>query len=369
MEKKNCIFYLPYPLSKTGNRARQLRPRKMLMAFRELGYSVFLIQGYSDKRKKRIKMLKGLIASGTTFDFMYGECNTEPLQLSDPDHLPRHFGMDFRFFRYLKVQGIPMGIFYGDVYWKFPVYRESLSFWKYQTALFFYRSELKKYAALLNRLFIPDKGMGKYLDMDGQILCPLPPGGDPAGDPVHKDYSARDFKEEPLEIFYVGGIQSFYRIEKLLEAIFDLETVRLTLCVREDEWENKKESFEPLLTDRISIVHKNDDELDEFYRKADLGSLIFEPDEYRNMAQPVKAYEYLCHGLPVLASSGTAIGEFVEKTGYGWTVDCETGVIREMLRSITEHPEWLEEKREKAYRAIPDNLWTARARKAAEELK
>ena len=60
MEKKSCIFYLPYPLEKTGNRARQLRPRKMLMAFRDLGYRVFLIQGYSEKRKVRIRLLKEL---------------------------------------------------------------------------------------------------------------------------------------------------------------------------------------------------------------------------------------------------------------------------------------------------------------------
>ena len=370
MAKKNCIFYLPYPLSKTGNRARQLRPRKMLMAFRELGYSIFLVQGYSSKRKKRIELLKDCIESGVAFDFMYGECSTEPLQLSDPDHLPSYPGMDFRFFRYLKEHDIPMGIFYCDVYWKFPVYRESVSFFKRQAALYYYRSELKKYAKLLDRLFIPDMMMGKYLEAPGieAILSPLPPGGDPMGVNEVKEYKNRDFKENPLEIFYVGGIMNHYRIEKLLAAIADIPEVRFTLCTREDEWEKQKGLMEPYVTERVTIIHKNEDELAPYYQKADLGALLFEPEEYWSLAQPVKAYEYLCRALPVLATRNTAIGDFVEKTGYGWTMENEEEVIRTWIKAILQNPEWLEEKRAAAVKAIPDNLWKARAEQAALEL-
>ena len=370
MGKKNCIFYLPYPLSKTGNRARQLRPRKMLMAFREMGYSIFLVQGYSDKRKKRITMLKELIGSGVTFDFMYGECNTEPIRLSDPDHLPKHPLMDFRFFKYLKEQGIPVGLFYGDVFWKFPVYRESLPFWKREIALHYYRSELKSFAGVLDRLFIPDMGMGKYLDAPGidSIISALPPGGDPAELPAEKKYAERDFSEEPMEILYVGGIQNHYRMDKLFAALAGIPEARLTVCTREEEWEQEKERLAPYITDRVEIIHKNADELIPYYKKADIGSLIFEPEEYWEMAQPVKAYEYLSYGLPVLATRGTAVGSFVERTGFGWTLDCEAEVISTWIRAILKHPEWLEEKRKNAEKAIPDNLWLSRAKQAAEEL-
>ena len=38
---KHCIFYLPYELDPSAARARMVRPRKMIQAFRSIGYDVF----------------------------------------------------------------------------------------------------------------------------------------------------------------------------------------------------------------------------------------------------------------------------------------------------------------------------------------
>ncbi len=371
-EKRNCIFYLPYPLEASGNRARLLRPRKLVYAFRELGYRVFLIQGYSEKRRMRIEMLKGLIDSGTKFDFMYAECNTEPLHLSDPSHIPVHPVMDFNFFRYLKKEGIPIGLFYCDIYWKFPTYRELVKGWKRQVSLHFYKSELRSYAKLLTCLFVPDMRMCQYFDSPDleKLAAALPPGGDPvpAEQLERKETGKRDFQKDPLQIFYVGGISEHYRIDELLSAIRDLPEVCLTLCVREGEWDKEKERLEDLMTDRVTVVHKNEDELGPFYQKADIGSLLFYPDEYRGMAQPVKAYEYICHGLPAIASKNTAIGELVEGEGTGWTCEYRAEEIREILTEILRDPGILAEKRRRTIEVIPDHLWITRAGRAAELL-
>ncbi len=369
-DRKSCIFYLPYPLEKTGNRARQLRPRKMLMAFREMGYRVFLIQGYSEKRKARIKLLKSLIGQGVKFDFMYGETSTEPIRLSDPKHLPVHPFMDFAFFRYLKEQGIPVGIFYCDIYWKFPVYKESVSGWRYYAAIHFYRSEMKKFSEALTRLFIPDLRMCRYMECPEAeaIASALPPGADPVTGPEKVQRGRRSFNKHPLEIFYVGGIGAFYRLDELLKAIEPLEQVRLTICCRENEWETEKEKLLPLMTDRVEVVHKNEDELAPYYEKADIGSLMFEADEYRGMARPVKAYEYLGHHLPVLATKGTAIGDFAEETGFGWSLPFDSEAIRKKLEEILAEPKLLTEKRKLAKALAPENLWISRAKQAAEEL-
>ena len=364
-ERKNCIFYLPYPLEKTGNRARQLRPRKMLYAFRELGYSVFLIQGYSAKRKRRIRKLKELIDSGVKFDFLYGETSTEPIELSDPNHLPMHPMMDFAFFRYLNKKEIPVGIFYPDVYWKFPVYKESVSGYRYYAAIAFYKRELKLFRETMTRLYLPDLKMLKYLDTPGieSVVDELPPGADPVT--VKKEPKV---KKDILNMFYVGGISDFYRMDALLLALQDLDRIHLTICCRENEWEKEKDHMEPLMTDRVTVVHKNEDELLPYYDEADLCSLLFEYEEYRGMARPVKAYEYLGHHLPVVATENTAIGDFARDAGFGWSIPYETSAIRNLLTDILEHPERLEEKRKKAEELAPENLWTSRAKKVAEDL-
>ena len=50
-----CIFYLPYELEAHGRSARMLRPRKMIQAFKDIGYEVCVIAGFSTERRKLIK--------------------------------------------------------------------------------------------------------------------------------------------------------------------------------------------------------------------------------------------------------------------------------------------------------------------------
>ena len=51
-----------------------------------------------------------------------------PTLLTEPHHFPTHPLLDFGFFRYVKKQGIPIGLFYSDIFWKFEDYGKDLSF-------------------------------------------------------------------------------------------------------------------------------------------------------------------------------------------------------------------------------------------------
>ena len=68
---KKCIFYLPYKLDKNAASARMLRPRKMIQAFQDIGYDVFVISGVSCERRKLIRTVKHTIRNGEKYDFMY----------------------------------------------------------------------------------------------------------------------------------------------------------------------------------------------------------------------------------------------------------------------------------------------------------
>ena len=99
---KRCIFYLPYELPERGDIPGSLRPRKMIQAFENIGYDVFVICGQCSDRKRLIKKLKFSIKEGDRYEFMYTESSHLPTILTEPHRYPTHPLMDFRFFKYIK---------------------------------------------------------------------------------------------------------------------------------------------------------------------------------------------------------------------------------------------------------------------------
>lgn len=365
-----CIFYLPYKLDQNGEGARMIRPRKMIQAFEDIGYDVFVIDGWSSERRKKISQIKKNIRNGVKYDFMYSESSTAPTLLTDPRHMPTHPFMDFGFFKFARRKGIKIGLFYCDVYWKFDSYGEGLPTWKKQSAIINYKYDLKQYKRTLDAFYVPDLKMCRYLDEPvlTAIAKELPPGADNIRH-EKKESGVRNFSSRPLTVFYVGGINSHYRITELVKAIHGTDDTRLILCCRSVEWEKEKSAFEPYLDDKIEVIHKSSHELEPYYREADICSLLFMNDEYRGMAKPFKAYEYLAHEVPVISTKGTAIGEFVESNGTGWNVEFDAAAIAEVLNTVKENPSVLDTIRENCHRAKEDNLWTERARTVATDMK
>ena len=366
---KHCIFYLPYELDPSAARARMVRPRKMIQAFRSIGYDVFEITGNASERKARIKKCRHQIASGVQFDFMYSEASTMPTLLTEPHHLPTHPFMDFGFFKYVKKQGIPIGLFYPDIYWKFDSYGEHLPAWKRFFALKNYALDIHEYEKYLDRFYIPSLQVCDYLQSSrlSEIAEELPPGADNLViEP--KRYENRDFAKDPLTVFYVGGLGNHYQIGELIAAISQTPNTRLILCCREAEWQVEKPNLENLLSERIEVIHKSGVELEPYYQQADLCSLMFKKDIYMGMAKPVKAYEYLAHEKPVLATKGTGIGEYVEETGIGWTIEYSASAISKQLKEICVSTFALQEKACLCTKEKNNNTWENRAKQAAKGL-
>lgn len=366
---KRCIFYLPYKLDVHGMSARMLRPRKMIQAFQDIGYKVYVITGISSERRRLIQQLKQDIQAGSKYDFMYTESHTEPTLLTDPHHLPTHPFLDFNFFKFVAGNGIKIGLFYCDIYWKFDTYGTELPVWKRMGALASYRYDVKQYKKYLTRLYVADLRICGYLQEPKltQIAEELPPGAD---DLLVKERkrSEYEFMKKTLKIFYVGGIGKQYQIIELVKAVYNIEHCELTICCREPEWKKEKINFAPYMCERIRVVHKKGDELDEYYENADICSLLFKRDIYREIAKPFKAYEYLANEIPVLSTKGTAIGEFVEKEDIGWNILFEADEIARTLKHIIDHPEELQIKGKNCGETKKRNLWKTRALQVVNDL-
>ena len=346
-----------------------VRPAKLIQAFKDIGYEVFEITGFAAERKAQIKACKRTMDEGAKYDFMYAEASTMPMLLTEPHHYPTHPFLDFGFFKYLRKKGIPIGLFYPDIYWKFDNYGEGLPGWKRFFALKNYELDIRKYEKLLDKFYVSTLNVLEYIGSDrlSEIAEELPPGADII-DVKHINYENRDFNKDPLTVFYVGGLGNQYQIAELLTAIHQTPNTHLILCCREAEWEAEKSSFESVISDRIEVIHKFGEELEPYYQQADICSLLFRKGIYINMAQPVKAYEYLAHEKPVIATKGTKMGDFVEETDIGWSVDYSADSISKVLSSIIQEPDVLESVISTCAKVRDNNTWMKRATQIADDL-
>lgn len=363
---RKCIFHIPNALDKNWASASQIRPKKMKEAFESIGYEVDTVWGTARERKQAIKKIERNIRKGVKYDFLYSESSTTPTLLTERHHLPTHPFLDFSFFSFVKKHGIKIGLFYRDMYWKFPIYRESVKGIKYQAAILMYKYDLHKYKQLLTKFYMPTAYCTKYVkrDIAVELVDYLPPACE-----KHKNFISPAKESSRLNLLYIGGLGNQYKIHKVFEAVNEMKTIYLTVCCREAEWKAVQPEYQAFMGNNIKIVHKKGKELEDLYKAADICLSFFETDAYREMAMPFKIFEYLSYGKPIISSSGTAAGLFVKKNGIGWTIDYTKEALVELLSYLCEHPEKIKKRQELCIEKIQENTWEKRAEKVARDLK
>ncbi|WP_282923855.1 glycosyltransferase family 1 protein [Mediterraneibacter massiliensis] len=366
MSKKKCIFHIPNHINLQGHSGSNVRPIKMLQAFREIGYDVEYVMGYGQERKERINRIKSNIMHGIQYDFLYSESSTMPTLLTEKNHLPRYPGLDFGFFKFCKKHGIQIGLFYRDIQWKFPMYRESVSWYKRCVSIPLYRYDLCKYGKLLNKFYLTSMAVKKYLEEYPMLLDKadlLPPGCESI-----EELEEHDIGNEKLRIFYVGGINRIYNLEMFLKVLSKFENLELVLCCRKTEWEESKEIYGQYMTPRIKIVHAMGEELEKYYKWADLCCAFAGKGEYMSIAMPIKVFEYLGHLKPMLGTADTEAGRFIEENHIGWSINYTEKDLERVLRKIIADPSVLVKMSKRLKDVRQENLWTERAKKVAKDL-
>ncbi len=364
------VFHAPFPLQPDRVAASMLRPLAIRQAFADLGYRIMDVTGYAAQRRRAMARVRAAIAAGSRIEFVYSENATIPNALTEPRHLPVHPVLDAAFFRHCQRSGVPVGVFYRDVYWRFPRFREGINPILEAGLQVAYRSELMAFHKVGLHLFLPSQAMARHVPhVDRARMSALPPGApdvEPSG-ACGQDDGGDDGGD--LELLFVGVLQDNYRLDACLRAVTSTPGTRVTLCVRQETWEASREHYAPLLPEgRAQVVHRSGPELEPLYRRADLGVLFSEPNPYWDFAVPYKLYEYLAHELPVIAVRGTQTGRLVEEMGIGWVLDYDAGALRGLLRRLREAPEEIEAVRRRMREVLPDQTWKARARTVAQVL-
>lgn len=355
------VFHAPFPIDRRARAASGIRPWRMMDAFASLGYEVLDVTGVPAERRRRVRALAHRLREGQKIDLLYSECATIPTMLAGARHLPPHPVLDPTLFSLVRRHGTPTGLFYRDMYWAFEDYEASVGRPLAALMRTVYRYDLAWYRSLVDVLFLPSVQMGRYVPVfPPDRMEPLPPGGVIVDDHV---------PGEGLRLLYVGALGGHYRLRECVRAVTSApRDVTLTICTHESQWETARADYEPLMGDRVRVVHRSGEGLEALYREADAGVLLVEANQYREFAAPVKLFEYLGHGLPVLATAGTLAGDLVASQDCGWTLPYEARAIGARLTALAADPVQVERAQARTREVRADHTWEARARRVVDVL-
>lgn len=359
-DRPTMIFHVPFRLNPDATSASGIRPVKMRRAFEADGYEVLEVSGRHPERRERMRELKRRIASGLEVDFVYSEASTTPTGLGEPVTPATSLTRDIRFLRFCRRAGIPVGLFYRDIYWQFEEYAQRVRQPYAAVLRSRYRADLRGYVSAVDRIYLPSMGMADYLPAANRPqAAALPPGAEPIDGPA---------PAEGVSLFYVGGTGGYYRMQETVRGVEAAAGARLTICTRESEWQKAAALYSDVLGGATTVVHRSGTELEELYADAHIGALLMEPMEYREFAAPMKLYEYLGHAKPVIATEGSLAGEFVEENDIGWAIPYEASALTGLLERLVADPALLEEKARRARAVREEHTWEARAAQVAADL-
>lgn len=357
----SMIFHVPFVLDPKAKTASGIRPTKLRQAFEAIGFKVYEVSGRHAQRRQQINALKQRIKNGLEISFVYSEAATSPTGLGEPVTRSTSFTRDIRFLRFCRRQGIAVGLFYRDIYWQFPEYEAQVGWLIARVLRSRYRADLRGYESAVDRIYLPSQKMASYLPPANRPQTkPLPPGLD-----VRESDSP---DTSGISLLFVGGLGAYYRLHEAVVGVAQSEQGRLTVCAPEAQWSAVEPEYRELLTPRVNVVHASGDELEAHYADANLGALFMEPIEYREFAVPMKMFEYLGHGKPVVATEGTLVGEFVEQHGIGWTLPYDAAALSALLDRLDTNRDELAERVAQVRAVRAEHTWESRAREVAHDL-
>lgn len=370
---KRCIFHVPNYIDLAGRSGSQVRPVKMLEAFRNIGYEVDVVRGYGQDRRAAIKKIKDNIRAGVQYEFLYSESSTMPTLLTEKNHLPKYPTLDFGFFKFCRKHSIKIGLFYRDIIWRFEQYKNSVPWYYRFVTYWFYKYDLMQYDRVVDVLYLPSGRIEQYIPecrkVKKDVLMPGAVLHQGRLDLRKQHYENRE--QDSLNIFCVGGVSGIYDIIDMVKALKNIDYVNMTICCKKEEWEKEQERYKPYLTERIRVVHASGDQLDQYYRDTDICWCYFNTKQHRymNIATPIKLLEYMGNVAPVIATAESCSGNFVEQYDVGWSIPYDESSFLELMDHIYHNQQEILEKHRKACICVTDNTWEKRAEKVEKDLK
>lgn len=289
------LFLGQYPLDNI-NSAPKVRTYNFYQNFKDLVDTDFIT---GTRRSRRLPLLK-YIFSGKLFkvDFIYLESATSTSMETDILLL-----LIAKFFR------IPIGIYIRDAFPIFNLIEQNTI--KNKLMVIGWYISIWVYKLMASRLFFPTDSLAKAFRNIKKYKL-LPPGG------ISRSYE--DIIPEHKGILYSGGLSPIYDINLLIKSIEKVyrkhNTMKLYFICRENEI---NQEIKNLIFDKpwIEIKHYNIDEIYELRNKIYLSIIPLAALPYGDVAIPVKLFDYMSLGRPIIATDRKETTIFFEENIVG----------------------------------------------------
>jgi len=368
-QSNSVIFHHPGPVIADGKSGSQVRPYRLLDAFYKSGFEVEAVVGYGAERRRAINRIIADLANGRRFKFLYSEARSIPTLLTERNRFPAYPIMDFRFLSKIRAAKIPVGLFYRDVFWRFKVYRTMLPLAGRMLTVPLYWYDWWWYRHVVDHLFLPSSGMAAHLPTawPASRISALPPGCISTSRD-HLQTSKRR-KAKNLQLLYVGGVQPpKYDLTPLFQGVAQVGNWNLIVCCRLEEWVKWQDYYASLINDRVEVVHVFGHALSTLYLNTDLCAFLVNPDPYLDFAVPVKLFEAIGYGLPIVTTAGTEAARLVCEQDLGWVV-AGPSELAALLTKIAEDRNLIREKEASVVLAAQQQSWRSRAHEVAKQLE
>lgn len=361
MQKAPKVLYITFiDFSKSSESGSSVRPKRMYEAFEQMGYQVVLITGASNKRKER----KGAV----TVARRYLQNDLPDICYIEPPSGPIFFKCDRQLIKKIHELGIPIGFFYRDIYWRFPMHdfvnkRSIFAVLKEWIIKAMQHRDFRLIQRYVSKIYLPSQSVNNYIGLSNYGI--LPPGC--------QEKDCIKVAHSKVTGIFVGGATERYGMGLLLKAwakIAPQDAELIIVCPRE-QWENwvKEWPVYRNVADNVHIYHLCDgQELDALYQISDFGLIPLRKTKYNDIAVPIKLYEYVANRLPIVTTNCTETEEIIKKYGIGIVCgDNEeeySAAIEKMIYNLSSGKKYLTEL-ELAYK---QNLWRRRAEKVIDDL-
>lgn len=154
--------------------------------------------------------------------------------------------------------------------------------------------------------------------------------------PILDAFSMVSKSDEPTYIFYSGLISHKRGMLQMLE-VAQLSETELYLAGRFDcEHLSRKITGADLVT---FLGYLNREQLTEAYAKSIVGLALLHPGPTFNNSLPIKLFEYMAAGIPVIVSDFPLWRDIIDTHGCGFCVDpFDTQLISQKIAYLKQHP-------------------------------
>ncbi|MEM7728639.1 MAG: glycosyltransferase family 4 protein [Pseudomonadota bacterium] len=177
----------------------------------------------------------------------------------------------------------------------------------------------------------------------------------------------RDYADRPKQFAYVGGLTENRNIDGMMDGVAKLEDpdARLRLAGT---------FFPPSLEERILSKPEwerviwdgwvSRQEVASLLGDARAGLVLLRPIEHEMLTLPIKMFEYMAAGLPVISSDFPLWRDIIEKAECGLLVDpMDVSAIAGAMQWILDHPDEAERMGQRGRAAIEEHYsWEAESR-------